>query len=159
MKETKGGRNRNIFNNTILMILCLTAVISFACADERILKSNKNAATPISSENSKTSFESDLETMKTANFEFIYVFRRRDGGAFDAEDRKYLINNKPPQINRFVLTGESKAFIAGSKYRFPEENLKNIKMRFDVEDLSAIGAKEPENTVQEPGKEKSNASK
>jgi len=146
------------FSQLALVVLCLASVMNSACADQRILKANKNIA-PVSTENTKTSFEIDLETMKTANFEFIFVIRRKDGGAFDSEDRKFLISNKPAQINRFILTDEEKAFIAGSKYRFPEENLKNIKTRFNVEDFSAVKAQEPGNSNQESEKEKSNAAK
>ena len=146
------------FSQLALVVLCLASVMNSACADQRILKANKNTA-PVSTENTKTSFESDLETMKTANFEFIFVIRRKDGGAFDSEDRKFLISNKPAQINRFILTDEEKAFIAGSKYQFPEENLKNIKTRFNVEDFSAVKAQEPGNSNQESEKEKSNAAK
>lgn len=142
-----------------ISVLCVAVMASFACTDERILKSNKNAVQTNASESMRSSFETDLETMKTANFEFIFVIRRKDRGEFDSEDRKYLINNKPAQINRFILTDEGRAFIAGSKYRFPEENLNNIKARFNVEDLSAVKATEPENTNQAPQKENSNAAK
>jgi hypothetical protein len=142
-----------------LVVLCGVSLMSFACIDQRILKSNKNAAATTSTENKKTSFESDVETMKTANFEYIFVFRRKDGGEFDSEDRKYLRGNSPAQINRFVLTDDGKAFIAGSKYRFPEENLETLQMRFNVEDYSAVKEEAPEKTNQDSEKEKNNATK
>ncbi|MBA2605780.1 MAG: hypothetical protein H0U96_02795 [Acidobacteria bacterium] len=97
--------------------------------------------------------------MKTANFDYIFVFRRKDGGAFDGEDRKYLRSNSPAQINRFVLTDDGKAFIAGSKYIFPMENLETLRMRFNVEDYSAVKEELQEKTNQETDKENNNATK
>lgn len=148
------------FNQLALIILCGVSLVSFACTNQRLLKSNKNAATTTNpAEQKQTSFESDLQTMKTANFDYIFVFRRKDGGEFDSEDRKYLRSNSPPQINRFVLTDDGKAFIAGSKYIFPKENLETLRMRFNVEDYSVVKEEILGQTNQESNKEKSNATK
>lgn len=87
-----------------------------------------------------TSFERDVKSMQTANFKYIYVFRRKDGGVFDAEDKEYLRTNAPPETNRFIATDEEKAFIAGSNFMFPEENLKPLAERFEIEDLSPPAA-------------------
>lgn len=84
-----------------------------------------------------SSFERDLETMRTANFPYIYAFRRKDGAAFDAEDKKFLRANTPPETNRFVSTEEGKAFVAGSSYKFTAQHLENLAKRFSVEDYSA----------------------
>ena len=75
--------------------------------------------------------------MKTAGFEFIFVFRRKDGAQFDGEDRKYLRANAPAETNRFLATDDGKAFIAGSKYLFPPASLDALRLRFNVEDYSA----------------------
>ncbi len=152
-------RHTKSFNLLALTVLCGVSLVSFACTNQKLLKSNKNATKTNSVENIQTSFESDLQTMKTANFDYIFVFRRKDGGAFDGEDRKYLRSNSPAQINRFVLTDDGKAFIAGSKYRFPEENLETLQMRFNVEDYSAVKEEAPEKTNQDSEKEKNNATK
>ncbi|MEJ7698591.1 MAG: hypothetical protein WKF71_02935 [Pyrinomonadaceae bacterium] len=152
-------RQSKSLNQFALIVLCLISLVSFACTNQRLLKSNKNAATTNPAEMKQTSFESDLETMKTANFDYIFVFRRKDGGAFDGEDRKYLRNNSPAQINRFVLTDDGKAFIAGSKYIFPMENLETLRMRFNVEDYSAVKEELQEKTNQETDKENNNATK
>lgn len=151
-------RNGKLCKQLVLVVLCIVSLASFACTDQRILKSNKNAAAT-STENKKTSFESDLETMKTANFEYIFVFRRKDGGEFDSEDRKYLRGNSPAQINRFVLTDDEKAFIAGSKYIFPKENLEALQTRFNVEDYSAVKEETEEKANQESVKGKNNGAK
>ncbi len=117
-----------------MLIFCLMmlALLNVAC-ESPSLKANRAAPTP---ENKQTGFERDLQTMKTANFEYIFVFRRKDGGAFDSEDRKYLRANSPPETNRFISADEGKAFIAGSKYKFPPEYLETLRLRFNIEDYS-----------------------
>ena len=94
---------------------------NFACVNKSLLKGNKNVA--VVQESNVPDFERDLQTMKTANFDFIFAFRRADGGIFDSEDKKYLRANTPPGTNRFISTDEGRAFIAGSLYAFSPENL------------------------------------
>lgn len=108
---------------------------NFACTPRAFQKSNAAAAPP-ASENKRSSFESDLQTMQTAGFEYVFVFRRTDGGEFDSDDRKFLRANTPAETNRFVATDDGKAFIAGSKYVFPPQNLEALRTRFVTEDYS-----------------------
>lgn len=108
--------------------------LNFACTP-RALEKPVNSAPPVN-ENKASAFESDLQTMQTAGFEFVFVFRRRDGGAFDAEDRRYLRANAPAETNRFVAADDGKAFIAGSKYPFSPPSLDALRIRFNVEDYS-----------------------
>ena len=98
-----------------------------------------------------SSFESDIEAMKTADFIFIYVFRRKDGGVLDAEDRSFLNANRPTEVNRTRISDEGRAIIFGSNFRLPEENLKNLAERFAFEDLSIPGAAANANTSGSPG--------
>lgn len=81
-------------------------------------------------------FESDLETMRTANFDFIFVLRRKDGGKLDAEDKKFIRANSPEVVNRIILSDNDKALIAGSNYPFPPEKIKPLQERFDFQDFS-----------------------
>lgn len=84
----------------------------------------------------KDDLSEKLEYVRKGAFGFIYVFRRGDGAALDAEDRKYLRANSPVETNQWVLTEDARAAIAGSNYQFPPEMLDALKKRFDVEDLS-----------------------
>lgn len=74
--------------------------------------------------------------MRTANLQFIFVFRRKDGGGFDGDDKKYLRANLPTN-NRVILADDDKAVIVGSNYKFPPENLETLRVRFNLEDYSA----------------------
>ena len=114
----------------LIILVCL----NIAC-ESPSLKANKSAVnkTP---ENKVNDFQSDLETMKTAKFDYIFVFRRKDGGVLDGEDKSYIKTNSPASTNRFILSDDDKAVIAGSGYEFPAANLEALRNRFDVEDYS-----------------------
>ncbi len=121
-------------NQCFLIVLFSFSVFNFSCS-YRSFETNKPASNQ-TSENEIQPFERDLQTMRTANFDFVYVFRRKDGGAFDSEDRKYLRANAPRETNRFISTNEGRAFIAGSSYKFMSENLETLGKRFNIEDYS-----------------------
>ena len=103
-----------------------------------ILESAKNstAARSNQSEPAARSFDRDFETMRTANFDFIYVMRRKDGAPLDGDDKKFVKLNSPVETNRFILSDDEKAVIAGSKYKFAEQNLMALRDRFNIEDFS-----------------------
>lgn len=74
--------------------------------------------------------------MRTADFNFIYVFRRKDGAVLDPADKKAASDNIPPEINRRKVIEEGKAVIIGSNYILPPANFKVLSSRFLVEDYS-----------------------
>jgi len=123
------------FNQCLLIVLFSFSLANFSC-NYKSFEANKTALNQ-TVENEIPLFERDLQTMRTANFDFVYVFRRKDGGAFDAEDRKYLRTYAPRETNRFISTDNDKAFIAGSSYKFTAENLETLGKRFNIEDYSA----------------------
>ena len=122
-----------------MALLFLIAVAAIACGNSSIgSKNDANAnATP-----EMTSLERDIKSLKTANLEYIFVIRRKDGGVFEKEDKSYLRENLPAETNRVVSSDEEKAFVAGSNFPFPEENLKILRERFELEDLSEPAEKE-----------------
>lgn len=80
--------------------------------------------------------EQDVEAMRVADFNFIYVFRRKDGGVMDADDKRFVNVITPPQINRKKLSDSGKAIILGSNFRMPPDVLKQLTDRFAFEDIS-----------------------
>ena len=128
-----------MFSKSLLFSLILIlGLLNFGCQpNQTILKDAAPPPTPMSTvESKKTSFEQDLRDIQTANFDYIYAFRRKDGGIFDKEDKKYLRENTPLETNRFILTDEEKAYIAGSGFGFSPENMDALRKRFIVEDYS-----------------------
>lgn len=73
--------------------------------------------------------------MQTANFDFIFVLRRKDGAVMDTDDKGF-IKAVTADANRRSLSGDGKAVIVGSNYRLPDETMKVLGERFDMEDHS-----------------------
>ncbi len=90
----------------------------------------------------QSGFESDLEAMRTANFNFIYVLRKKNGNEFSPEDRKFAGQNIPTEMNRRTVSDSEKAIIVGSNFRMPSENMEILVERFTFDDLS-----KPENAI------------
>lgn len=139
-ERKKFALSKYLFLASILILVSL----SFGCQpNQEILKSAPPPPTPMATvESKKTSFEEDLRDMKMANFDYILAFRRKDGGVFDKDDKKFLRENTPLETNRFILTDEGKAFIAGSGFGFSPENMDALRKRFIVEDYSKPETKE-----------------
>jgi hypothetical protein len=133
-KKPLNGENQ-FFVRTVFLSIFLLTVLNFACTPRSFEKPNA-AAPPSTAEDRQTSFQNELEKMRTANLQYVFVFRRKDGGAFDGEDKKFLRGNLPFN-NRVVLADEDKAVIVGSNYKFPTENLDALRLRFNIEDYSA----------------------
>ncbi len=136
------GSLRRRLSQIFYLSLILLILPSFACVNQSLLKGNKNVAAVVE-ENNLSAYERDLQTMKTANFDYIFVFRRKDGNVLDSDDKKYVKSNSPGGTNRFILSDSDKAVIAGSRYVFSPENLAALRNRFLVEDFS----KPPEPTA------------
>lgn len=124
-------------------VFLLTAILlSAACTpNQRIIDSaNDRPPDPDSVQRSATatptSVEYDIAAMKTADFSFIYIFRRKDGGQLDADDRAYMSATIPPEMNRRKIGDGGNALIIGSNFRIPPEVLNVLKKRFAFEDHS-----------------------
>lgn len=129
----------NIASVFLLSIIWSTT----ACGpNQRILNSAAETSTNASIETASniqaaaSSFEQDLNAMRTADFTYIYAFRRKDGAALNADDKKFLSGVTPLEINRRRLSDEDRAVILGSNYRLPPEMLKVLTARFAFENYS-----------------------
>ena len=120
------------------------AAASVGCAaNEKVLNSG-GGATPAATRGAnlaavaatpKTSYDEDLASVKMADFIFLYILRRKDGGVLDAQD-KAVIKQSTDGANRRVSTDEEKAFIIGSNLPIESAKLKALFDRFAVQDLS-----------------------
>ncbi|CAN5646418.1 hypothetical protein BH24ACI3_BH24ACI3_12050 [soil metagenome] len=123
------------------LIVGLSVATGFGCVpNSRIMNSAaeqseaKPLATPV-----PPSFEGDVEAMRTADFDFIYVFRRKDGGLMDGDDRVFVNENTPLETNRRKISDEGKAIILGSNFKFPPEVMQKLSDRFAFTDYSKAG--------------------
>lgn len=145
--EERGGKGdgKNVSFSKFLIIFSIAATIlpGAGCQPNQTVLKDVAPPTPMETvEAKKTTLEEDLNEMRTANFGFIFVFRRKDGGVFDKEDQKFLRENTPPETNRWRRSEDGKAFIAGSGFTFAPEQLAALRNRFNVEDYSTPEAKE-----------------
>lgn len=123
------------------LIAILASLLSMSCSpNQRIVESNgqwsNTEANRASATPNQNSLESEIEAMRTADFIFIYVIKRKDGGQLDAEDRKFAAAVIPGEMNRRSVVDGGKAILIGSNFRMPDESRKLIIERFAVEDLS-----------------------
>ncbi len=115
------------------LLIAVTCVLASACGpDDRILKSGKETPAPSNVEASKTTFERDLDDIKTAGFTFVYVLRRKDGQKLNSEDRS-IVRLQTVDMNRRVTADEDKAVIIGSNYQIPPKNMFVLFDRFAVQ--------------------------
>lgn len=146
-----------------IKILLITALIflNFACQPNPTIlnsgsRTSNNSAVVSSTERPKDTFESALGGVQRSGFDYIFVIRRKDGGVFDRDDRIFARENSPAETNQFVLTDEDRVLIAGSNFPFPEDTLKVLRERFNVEDLSP---KKTENANADSNKTNGNSNK
>lgn len=123
-----------------IFILSLALLVCSCAPNQRIVESNgqranaetnRAAATPV-----RASLERDIEAMRTADFIFIYLIKRKDGGPLDAEDRQFAGAVIPGEMNRRTIADDGKAILIGSNFRMPDDSRKLIEERFAFQDLS-----------------------
>jgi len=112
-----------------------------ACTPNQRIVDSSAGTTPDSrsespGEPSASTVESDVAGMRTADFNFVFVFKRKDGAVLDAEDKAFMNANTPYEINRKKLSDGERALVVGSNFRYPPENFKALRDRFVFEDFS-----------------------
>jgi len=147
MKKIKGQKTTKFLTGGLL---CAFGLAGLGCQpNQTILKDVVSPTpTPLSTVDlKKTSVEEDVRDMQTADFDYILVFRRKDGGLFDDEDRKYLRQNTPLETNRWAKSDDGRAYVAGSGFGFTPEQLEALKKRFVIEDFSKPEVKNDANNA------------
>jgi hypothetical protein len=117
--------------------LSAAAFLVASCgANEGILKSGRETpSTNLAAPSTASAFEQDLASMQTADFRWVYVLRRKDGGVMDADDRS-VIKLNTGEANRRMSSDSDKAFIIGTNTPIAPANMLKLYGRFSVEDHS-----------------------
>ena len=120
--------------------LAFILLVTVGCTpNQSILNSANESAAPQVSANvvpAAGNLESDLQSMRNADFNFIHLFRRKDGKAMAADDKRFVSGITPVETNRRQLSDDGKAIITGSNYKFPPDVMKLLTDRFIMEDYS-----------------------
>jgi hypothetical protein len=130
-----------------VILISAYAFLSFGCgANDAVLRSGKETPTPADAAAAERveTVDSEVAAMRTADFDFIFVVRRRDGGLIDADD-KAALKLYTADTNRRVSSENGKAFVIGSNFAVPPANIAALYDRFAVEDYSKPGAAEAAN--------------
>ncbi len=135
MKKTRNEPNMRRGHSGHALILAIALFITACGGNESILRSGKEPTPQANTDSQKTTFEKDLEAMRTAEFSFIYVLRRKDGETLDAQDRS-VIKLQTDQINRRVTADDGRAVILGSNFLLTDRNMAVLNERFAVENFS-----------------------
>ena len=133
-KDTKGGRKeaqRRLWEFCVWSFIVL--FLAGCGANDTVLRAGKETPSQVTSATS--TFASDLESMRTAGFSFIYVLRRKDSELMNNEDRG-VIRLNTALANRRFSADEGRAFIIGSNPPIPPQNMAALYERFAVEDYS-----------------------
>ena len=131
----------------LFMILCVSVLLFSGCGpNESILKSGANndqaSPTPQPSQVVYDSVDAEVQNMRTADFNFILVLRRKDGGKMQPEDKAFVRSNMSG-ANRRSLVENEKAIVIGSNARIPQDLLTKLNDRFSVQDFSKPEAEIP----------------
>lgn len=139
---------------TSVVVLALAVVVCSCAPNQRIVESNgqwsnaesnRAAATPV-----QRSIEQEIESMRTADFIFIYVIKRKDGGPLDDDDKRFASAVIPGEMNRRTVSSDGKAILIGSNFRMPDDSRKLVEERFAFEDLSRDPEAQGHNTNAQP---------
>ena len=125
----------------IKIAFLLLALLSAACGGSPSTSnvSSPQASAPASSPTPQSSpltgFEKDLIYIKDGQFNYVWVFSRKDGKALDKDDSAFLRVNAP-QVIDWVVTDGGKKVIAGTNFNLEEGNLGILRKRFVAEDYT-----------------------
>ncbi|MBP6003490.1 MAG: hypothetical protein KA746_08670 [Pyrinomonadaceae bacterium] len=101
------------------------------------MKSGKASPAPVNSTPALATLEKDIADMRTADFAFIYVLRRKDGGVLDPED-KSVVRTQTDQVNRRVSSDGGKAVVVGSNFAIAPEKMTALYDRFAIQNYSPV---------------------
>lgn len=124
----------------IIGTIIVAALIASCTPNQRIMQDSANRTVePVATGTPApqlSDLDRDLKAMQDADFIFVYVLRRKDGGALDADDRRYAGGVIPGQMNRRVVSDQGRAIVIGSNFRMPGDVQQELSEHFAFQDMS-----------------------
>jgi hypothetical protein len=120
----------------LLFLLVITVFIAgCTSAEQTALPENAPAAPTSPAASPLTGFERDLQFIRNGQFQYVFVFYRKDGKALDKDDAAFLRTNAP-QVVDWVTTDNGKKVIGGTNFNLEEGGMAALQRRFVVENYS-----------------------
>lgn len=122
-----------------LAVLMLLSFLQYGCQkSDSGSASNSGSAPTKPSPTPRTDFDEKLDYVRNGQFNHIYVFSRKDGGAFDREDVEYLTANSPvgEKTNMRVKTDDGRRVIIGTNFEYEPAQFEALSKRFNIEDYT-----------------------
>ncbi|NNE65582.1 MAG: hypothetical protein HKN33_03375 [Pyrinomonadaceae bacterium] len=132
-KLTMNLTRLRIHSSVICLALAVSVFFIGGCSPGQEANSNAPTKKPT---NTPTEAEVEVESLRTADFDYIYSLKRKDGEPMDSEDKKFVKNNAHYATNRFTLSKDETTIFVGSNYKFDPNGLDALKERFEFEDFS-----------------------
>lgn len=129
-KNEKLMKNQKIKKLQVIALV-LVGIFAFSCGSQSADQIKSDSAP----EKKISEFERELKYLKTADFNYIFAFKRKDGKPLDSEDKKFL-KHESRTANRHTLTNDGKTAFVGTNYKLSNKNLEKLKKRFLLEDFS-----------------------
>lgn len=115
-----------------ILLATMVCFISACSPNAGVLKDGKPSTTMAEPTPVRSEFEREMNDMRTAGFQSIYVIRRKDGKELNADDRAFL-KQRSEDANRRVSTDAGKTIIIGMNRPPVPENIAAIYDKFAVE--------------------------
>ncbi|HEX8145102.1 MAG TPA: hypothetical protein VF553_21230 [Pyrinomonadaceae bacterium] len=136
--ESSGLRYQTLRLSATLCALLLATGLLCGC---RRANTGSPAGSPSQAQaapSPRTDFEEKLQYVRDGQFNHIYVFTRKDGGAFDRDDVEYLTANSPvgEKTNMRVKTDDGRRVVIGTNFEYTQENFDTLGKRFNIEDYT-----------------------
>jgi predicted small lipoprotein YifL len=131
----------SVFRSAVTLLIILAATGALSACGKSGSPSAPGASTASqgqANQKPRTDFEQKLQYVRDGQFAHIYVFTRRDGGAFDREDVAYLNANSPEgeKTNMRVKTDDGSRVLVGTNFEFTQANFDTLGKRFNIEDYT-----------------------
>jgi hypothetical protein len=124
------------FQVVVFVVIGFALFAAAGCGpNESVLKSGKEMSPQTNAAPRQQTFAQELEDVRTGDFRYIFVLRRKDGGEIDAKDRS-VIKLNTTDAKRRVSADNGRAFIIGTDAPIPPKNIAAIYAHFAVEDYS-----------------------
>jgi hypothetical protein len=119
--------------------LLLAMSLLYGCRKSDSTSSSNSGSPPAqAAPTALTDFEQKLQYVRNGQFNHIYVFARKDGGAFDRDDVTYLTTNSPvgEKTNMRVKTDDGRRVVIGTNFEYEPAQVTALSKRFNIEDYT-----------------------